>query len=51
MPEERLETLIRENERMRTALRSIQGYCCRAVFGAWRGLVFDIAKEGLRKDA
>ena len=47
---ERMEQLIRENERMASALIAIKTYANSCLIGAWRQYVYDLAKVGLRKD-
>lgn len=46
--DDKLEQLIRENERMKTALRNIRNYASDAIIGIWRQRVYDMAREGLR---
>lgn len=41
------ERLIRDNERMKTALQNIKDYANQAVIGGWRQIIFDMAKRGL----
>lgn len=41
--------LVRENERMRSALVSIMDYAGTAVMGSWRQHVINMAAQGLRK--
>lgn len=43
----RLEEIIRENERMKTALENIKDYAAQAVIGGWRQIVFEMTKRGL----
>ena len=49
MSDEKTEQLIRDNERMRTALELIKGECRNAVFGAWRQKIYDMARGGLHE--
>ncbi len=49
MSDEKTEQLIRDNERMRTALELIKGECRNAVFGAWRQKIYDMARRGLHQ--
>lgn len=46
---ESTEKLIRENERMRTALESLKDYAASSVAGMWRQRVMDMANNGLQK--
>lgn len=44
---DRYEQIIRENERMKTALSNIMSYASRSIFGGWRQQVWDMASAGL----
>ena len=47
---EKMEKLIRFNERMKTALLSIHGFARSCTIGGWRQRVADLAGNGLRDD-
>jgi hypothetical protein len=47
MSDERLEKLIRENERMKAVLRSIRSLAERSTFGGWRFKIADLVDQGL----
>ena len=47
MTDEKLEQLIRDNERMRTALKLIGDYAQTAVMGMWRQRIYEMACRGL----
>jgi len=49
MVDDRTEKLIRENERMRTALKAIRLLAENAVMGSWRFKVAAIVDEGLKQ--
>lgn len=42
-------TLVRENERYKTALWAIRTLAERALFGAWRQQVYDLANNALER--
>lgn len=42
--------VVRENERMRTALVNIKSYAANAVFGGWRSDVYQMADNGLKRE-
>lgn len=43
------EILIRENERMKTALRSVMSYADSASVGFWRQSIYDLAENGVTR--
>jgi hypothetical protein len=47
MNEAQILQLVRENERMKTALRSIWTYASQASIGGWRSAVIALVKNGL----
>lgn len=47
MTEAEITALIRENERMKTALEAIKQFSKQSAFGSWRQRIFDLATAGL----
>jgi hypothetical protein len=47
MSDHERDEMIRENERMKTALKSIEQYATNANFGVWRHVVVKLARLGL----
>ena len=42
------ERLVRENERLKAALRAVESYCYRAAFGGWRGDILALVRNAWR---
>ena len=46
--EKETEKLIRENERLKAALRAVESYCSNAVFGGWRSDILALVRNAWR---
>lgn len=47
MTQDDIIAIVRENERMKTALKALLSLAETAVMGAWRQKVYDLARTGL----
>jgi hypothetical protein len=42
------ERIVRENERLKAALRAVESYCASAVFGGWRSDILALVRNAWR---